>query len=434
MISPPIHLIYSKVTRRLAGAAKIFNYQLALLLSLIFSITPLEVALEEQNIEPRKRWLKYQEIVPFNRLDPTNNGARPPSNVQIFEDPKLPVYAMHEATIDPSRSLIKGDITQDILQSGAKILILGDEHQSTKHVTKLLDQYPSQVLTLDSPLPLTRWVQNYLGTLVKDPDGFKVVGFDIGQGERTGDTYSTQILAAALGVESRVLPIKMHGSSFLKIADSTFLVSRKIMYDNPRYSIVEINHYLQQLGINNPIWSPWMPGEPGGHLDLCVGVVDDKIFVPTMNKALIEHAQTSNIELAAQEALDRISLILRSKGFKVGRLLMPPLIDQKSLALLPYYSPVNWICLPDRHRPNRHRVIIPVPSDETFNPTIISHCQDHNRAVLEEQGIRVDFVETSLPSLGGGFHCVVKKITIENLLSDMQSDWPRSQPRSAIFT
>lgn len=434
MISRPIRLLCSKVSRRLTGAARSFKHQFAVFLSLIFSTTPIEEALTEHNIETKKRGFKYHEVVPVNRSNSPSDGTFTPNNVQIFANERHPVYVLHEATIDPSRSLINGDVTQDILQSGAKILVLRDEHQSTKHVTKLLDQYPSQVLTLDSPLPLTRWVQNYLGTLVKDPDGFKVVGFDIGQGERTGDTYSTQILAAALGVESRVLPIKMHGSSFLKIADSTFLVSRKIMYDNPRYSIVEINHYLQQLGINNPIWSPWMPGEPGGHLDLCVGVVDDKIFVPTMNKALIEHAQTSNIELAAQEALDRISLILRSKGFKVGRLLMPPLIDQKSLALLPYYSPVNWICLPDRHRPNRHRVIIPVPSDETFNPTIISHCQDHNRAVLEEQGIRVDFVETSLPSLGGGFHCVVKKITIENLLSDMQSNLPQPQPRSAIFT
>ncbi len=326
----------------------------------------------------------------------------------VADDYSDVVHVLHYSAAQTTAKGPQKDLARQIESLGGQVLLFGDDAFWTEKGNRVAAA-PSR-LHISSIDVDSAWVQNYWGLLCQtDDQEFVLCATDIAQADRPQDARALEHVAAGINAPLLVSSLKLHGASVVSFGNGTAVVSRSVAALNSDRDLTILRDQLAVIGIRNPIFCPPLPGEPGGHMDMCVGWLNGHAVVPSVDPRAIRFAKDRTLAETVTVVLDRIATMIEAHGYPVVRLVMPVPQGLNYQGVIAYYTPVNWVVI-ENQISREKSVLIPVPQhdlpDSSLNP---SYREQHAR-VFEALRVRPHYFPSVAPEFGGGLKCMTGKL------------------------
>lgn len=326
----------------------------------------------------------------------------------VADDYSDVVQVLHYRMAEELTEDLQITLASQIEALGGEVVVLGRKPPSLeeKHLTA---RSPSR-LHIDSIEVDSTWVHNYWGLLCQtDVKSFLLCATDIAQADRPKDAAALPRVAAYLHAPFLVSSLKLQGASIVSFGNGTAVVSRNVLTLNPDKELSVLRDQLAVMGIRYPIFCPSLPGEPGGHMDMCVGWLNEHAVVPSIDPRAIRFSQDRKFAEVATTILDRIAAIIQAHGYPVLRLTMPVPQGLNHENIVAYYTPVNWVIVVNQMTREKS-VIIPAPSYDLPDSSLHEAYREQHARVFEALHVTPYYFKTIAPELGGGLKCMTGKL------------------------
>lgn len=398
----------------------LINYTaFALLIILSYDLTfPLETSAQLTSNVKRKKKASIHSIGPDTQLpiDWKVSIIDSPVNVELQllsdDDPDI-AHVFQAEILTNGRENAWLSPSDFVFASGGSVLAIEGNHQA-KEALEVVSTAPLFAILRGIPTD-SKWVQNYWGLIAESSASsskYTICGFDLNQVERPLDAQISERFAATKELPHSRANLKMQASSIVALRNGDAVVSHRILLDNPSLSLREISRELRRIGITRPIWSPSLPAEPGGHMDMCIGFINGYVVVPTIAPEAARFSTVPEIVAEARSTLDKIASIVEASGYPVVRLMMPAPAGFNASGLLPYYTPVNWLAVRanEAENPPHVSLAIPVPFIAHADRELVPFYAEFNEKTFRRIDARGHYIGTTLPEFGGAFKCISGRV------------------------